>query len=72
METLVIVGAIRMVIFPPLSFFGLPVTSMADNYVYGINEHCWTTIAELGLPSISSAQQCHSVPLSVMVTCTYN
>lgn len=41
MEMLVIVGVIRMVIFP-LSFYGLPVTSMADDYVHGINEHCWT------------------------------
>ena len=72
MEMLVIVGAIRMVIFPPLSFLGCQLHLWQINYVHGINEHCWTTIAELGLPSISSAQQCHSVPLSVMVTCTYN
>lgn len=42
MEMLIIVGVIRMVIFPPLSFYGLPVTSRADDYVHGINEHCRT------------------------------
>lgn len=63
MEMLVIVSVIRMVIFPPLSFYGLPVTSMADDYVHGINKHCWTN---RGSPSLILVCRVFHLPSSVI------